>query len=139
VDWFSGWRPTKGIALGISFTIDAVGAGLAVLVAVLMVAALTISWRYFEDVIVHRFQVLMLVFLGAMVGFSLSGDLFNLFVFFELMSTSAYALTGYKVESTSPIEGALNFAISNSIGGYTMLLGIGLLYARTGALNLAQI
>src|SRR5205085_9873378 len=99
----------------------------------------TFSWRYFEDDPGHRFSILMLVFLAAMVGFSLSGDLFNMFVFFELMGTAAYALTGYKIEATSPLQGALNFAVSNSVGGYSILLGIGLLYARTGALNLAQI
>ena len=40
----------------------------------------------------------MLIFLGAMAGFCLTGDLFNMFVFFELMSVAAYALTAYKVE-----------------------------------------
>jgi multicomponent Na+:H+ antiporter subunit D len=39
------------------------------------------------------FHVLVLVFAGSMAGFCLSGDLFTLFVFFELMSTTAYALT----------------------------------------------
>src|SRR5437763_5562967 len=139
VYWFSGWHPSNGMALGISFSVDTMGAGLATLVAVLMVAAVTFSWRYFEDDPGHRFSILMLVFLAAMVGFSLSGDLFNMFVFFELMGTAAYALTGYKIEATSPLQGALNFAVSNSVGGYSILLGIGLLYARTGALNLGQI
>ena len=62
-----------------------------------------------------------------------------MFVFFELMSVAAYALTGYKVEEKKPLEGALNFAIVNSLGGFLVLLGITLLYGRTGALNLAQI
>jgi multicomponent Na+:H+ antiporter subunit D len=139
VYWFSGWHPSHGVALGISFSVDAIGAGLATLVAILMVAAVTLSWHYFDDDPGHRFSILMLVFLAAMVGFSLSGDLFNMFVFFELMGTAAYALTGYKIEAASPLQGALNFAVSNSVGGYSILLGIGLLYARTGALNLAQL
>ena len=81
----------------------------------------------------------MLVFLAAMAGFCLSGDLFNLFVFFELMGAAAYALTGYKVEAQGPLEGALNFAVTNSVGAFLALTGLTLLYARTGALNLAQI
>jgi multicomponent Na+:H+ antiporter subunit D len=79
------------------------------------------------------------VFLAAMVGFCLTGDLFNLFVFFELMSVCAYVLVGYEVRARAPLEGSLTFAITNSIGSILLLFGIGLLYGRTGALNLAQI
>src|SRR5581483_9754196 len=85
------------------------------------------------------FHVLMLVFMAAMVGFSLTGDLFNMVVFFELMGAVAYALTAYRIEERGPLQGAINFAISNSIGAYAIFIGIGMLYARTGALNMAQI
>jgi multicomponent Na+:H+ antiporter subunit D len=80
----------------------------------------------------------MLLFLAGMIGLCFAGDLFNLFVFFELMSVTAYALTAYKLEE-STLEGAFNFTITNSIAGFLILLGIGLLYGRTGALNLAEI
>ena len=85
------------------------------------------------------FHAVLLVFLAAMVGFCLSGDLFNMFVFFELMGAAAFVLAGFMIEKRAPLEGSLNFAITNSIGGILVLLGIGLLYGRTGALNLAQI
>jgi multicomponent Na+:H+ antiporter subunit D len=136
--WFGGWHPRDGVAIGIAFTIDPFGAGVASLVGVLVTAALAFSWRYFDEV-GTLFHVLMLVFLGAMIGFALSGDLFNMFVWFELMSVAAYALTGYRVEEASPLEGAINFAVTNSVGSFCILFGTGLLYARTGALNLAQI
>src|SRR5205823_6442451 len=96
------------------------------------------SWRYF-DAADGLFHALMLVFMAAMAGFSLTGDLFNMAVFFELMGAVAYALTAHKNEEQGPIQGAVNFAISNSIGAYAIFAGIGLLYARTGALNMAQI
>lgn len=137
VYWFGGWRPQHGIAIGIAFAVDPIGAGLATLVAFLSAAALVFAWRYFDSV-GTLFQTLMLIFLAAMSGFCLSGDLFTMFVFFELMSVAAFALTAHKIES-SGIEGALNFAISNSIGAFTMLWGIALIYGRTGALNFAQI
>ncbi|HEX3325981.1 MAG TPA: proton-conducting transporter membrane subunit [Actinomycetota bacterium] len=140
--WFGGWEPRGAgghlVALGISFAVDPFGAGMAALVAGLMCAAFVFSWRFFEEV-GDFFHVLMLVFLAAMAGFCLSGDLFNMFVFFELMSVSAYALTAYKVEERGPLQGALNFAVTNSVGGFLLLTGVALLYARTGALNLAQI
>jgi multicomponent Na+:H+ antiporter subunit D len=136
--WMGGWRPSHSVTIGISFSIDALGAGLATLAAVLVTAALIYSWRYF-DAASGLFHALMLVFLAAMVGFSLTGDLFNLAVFFELMGAVAYALTAYKTEEQGPIQGGINFAISNSIGAYAIFTGIALLYARTGALNMAQV
>jgi multicomponent Na+:H+ antiporter subunit D len=136
--WFGGWTPRGGVALGISLAVDSMGAGLATLAALLVTVAMVFSWRYFETV-GALFHTLMLVFLSALCGFALTGDLFNMFVFFELMSVAAYALTGYKIEERAPLQGALNFAITNSVGGFMVLLGTGLLYGRTGALNLAQL
>src|SRR3954447_9462538 len=136
--WFGGWEPRHGVAIGISFTADAFSAGLATLVGALMVVALVVMWRY-RDTDPPHFQVLMLLFLAGMVGFCLSGDLFNMFVFFEVTSVAAFALAGYKVEEEEAVEGSLNFAITNSIGSFLILTEIALVYGRTGALNLAQI
>jgi multicomponent Na+:H+ antiporter subunit D len=138
VDWFGGWTPRDGTALGISFAIDQIGAGLALFVSALFLMAFVFSWRYFI-VIGPLFHALMLVFLAAMLGFSYTGDLFNLFVFFELLSVAAYALVAYDIEEEGPLQGALNFAVTNSIGAFLILTGIALLYGRTGALNMAQI
>jgi multicomponent Na+:H+ antiporter subunit D len=138
VYWFGGWRPRDGIALGVAFTVDPVGAGLATLAGVLAVAALLYSWRIFEAVS-PLYHALMLVFLAAIVGFCLSGDLFNLFVFYELLGVAAYALAGYHTEDPGSLRGALNFAMTNSVGAFLVLAGIALLYGRSGALNLAQL
>jgi multicomponent Na+:H+ antiporter subunit D len=138
VYWFGGWTPRDGIALGVAFTVDPVGAGLATLAGVLATAALVYSWRIFEAV-GTLYHALMLVFLAAIVGFCLSGDLFNMFVFYELLSVAAYALAGWRTEDPGSLRGALNFAMTNSVGGFLVLAGIALLYGRTGALNLAQL
>ena len=71
----------------------------------LFVAAFVFCWRYFV-VIGPLFHALMLVFLAAMLGFSLTGDLFNLFVFFELLSVAAYALVAYDIEEEGPLTGS---------------------------------
>src|SRR5215208_6635135 len=138
VYWFGGWTPRDGIAIGISFAVDAFGAGLATLVSMLVVAGLVLMWR-FRDTDAPHFQVLMLVFGAGMVGFCLTGDLFNMFVFFELMSVAAFALAGYKIDEDEAVEGSLNFAVTNTIGSFLVLTGIALVYGRTGTLNLAQI
>ncbi|MGH9063727.1 MAG: complex I subunit 5 family protein [Acidimicrobiales bacterium] len=138
VYWFAGFRPSHGIALGIDFAVGPLSAGLASLAGLLVTAAMIFSWRYFERVATY-YHALMLIFLAGMVGFCLTGDVFDLFVFFELMGVAAYALTAYRPEEKGPIQGALNFAITNSVGAYLSLSGIALVYGRTGALNMAQI
>jgi multicomponent Na+:H+ antiporter subunit D len=138
VYWFGGWHPHHGVALGISFAIDPFGAGMACFCAVLTLAAEIFSWRHFESV-GHAFPALLLVLMAAIVGFCESGDLFNMFVFFELMTATAIALTAHRSDQRAPLQGALNFGICNAIGGFLVLFGIALLYGRTGALNLAQI
>ncbi|MEU9796955.1 complex I subunit 5 family protein [Streptomyces sparsogenes] len=142
VEWVGGWHPVGGEGVGIALVADPLGAGLAALVSLLVVAVLGYSWHYFEEPPRRHggaFAALILLFQAGMCGFALTGDLFNAFVFFELMGVVAYALTGYRVEESRPLHGALSFGIVNSLGGYCMLLGITLLYARTGELGLAQI
>lgn len=138
VYWFGGWHPRGNLAIGVDFAVDPIGAGLGAFVAVLMVLALTFSMRHVE-VEQPYYQVMMLVFMAGMIGFCLSGDLFNMFVMFEVMSVAAVALVAYKVQQRAALEGGLNFAVINTIGAFMFLLGIALIYSRTGALNLAQI
>ena len=138
VYWFAGFRPVHGAAIGVAFAAGPLSAGLASLAALLVTASMVFSWRYFDEAGTF-YHVLMLTFLAGMTGFCLTGDIFNLFVWFELMSVSAYALTAYRPEERGPVQGALNFAISNSVGAYLSLSGIAIIYGRTGALNMAQI
>lgn len=137
VYWFGNWFPRGHMAIGISFIMDGVGCGLAMLAAFLTTLALLFSWKHTHSGGGH-YHPLMLVFLAAMSGFALTGDIFNLFVFFELMSTAAFALCGLKTDEPAPLAGAFNFAVTNTIAAFMVLTGIALLYSATGTLNLAQ-
>ncbi|MER6571833.1 complex I subunit 5 family protein [Streptomyces sp. NPDC001093] len=142
VEWVGGWQPVDGESVGIVVVGDGPSLGMAALVCLLTLAALAYSWRYFDEPPRGHpgaFTALMLVFQGAMCGFAIAGDLFNAFVFFELMSVTAYALTGYRIDDPKAVQGALTFGVVNSLGAYAMLMGIGLLYARTGELAMAKI
>ena len=138
VYWLGGWGQRRGGALGIDLEIDPIGAGVAAFAALMVVSAFAYSLRYF-DTVGGLFHALMLLFLMGLTGYSLTGDIFDLLVFFELMSVVAYALTAHRIEERAPIQGAVNFAITNSVGGYAMFIGVGLLYARTGSLTMATI
>jgi len=66
----------------------------------------------------------MLLFMAAMCGFVYSGDLLNLFVWFELMSAS-------KTAEPASLEGAFNFGLTNSVGAFFIITGLELIDART--------
>ena len=100
VYWFGGWVPRAGHVLGIGFVVDQVGASLAAFIAVLFAATLVFAWGYFDDVHAH-FHVLMLLFMAGMIGFCLTHDLFNMFVWFEVMSVAGFALTGYRLRTSA--------------------------------------
>ena len=110
---------------------------MAAFIGLLFAATLVFAWGYFDEVHAH-FHVLMLLFMAGMIGFCLTHDLFNLFVWFEVMSVAAFALTGYALRS-SALDGALNFTVVNTIGSYLILGGIGLIYAQVGALDFAAL
>ncbi|HEX3791017.1 MAG TPA: complex I subunit 5 family protein [Pseudonocardiaceae bacterium] len=138
VVWAGGWQPRPQLTVGIVLVADRTNAGIALLIAGLAAIALLFGWRYFDSVHAH-YQALILLFLTGMTGFALSGDLFDMFVFFELMGAAAYALTGFKIEDAESVQGGLTFGVVNSLGAYLCLIGIALLYAHTGQLGLPQL
>jgi multicomponent Na+:H+ antiporter subunit D len=138
VNWMGGWSMQRRATVGIAMVADPLAAGLTGLVAVLMVCAVLYSYRGLDPG-GPRFNALMLLFLAAMDGFVLAADVFNLFVFLELMGAVAFALTGYKIQDKSAVQGALNFGIIQSLGGCLSLVGVGLLYVQVGQLGMAQL
>jgi len=133
VYWMGHWQPRGEVTLGIGLVINEAEAILAAFMALLFAATFIFAWGYFED-IRALFHVLMLIFLAAMQGFCLTHDLFNLFVWFEVMSVTAFALTAYRLEA-DPLEGALNFTVTNTIGSFLILGGIALAYSLAGLLD----
>ncbi|HEU5400213.1 MAG TPA: complex I subunit 5 family protein [Terriglobales bacterium] len=137
VYWFGNWWPRGSMALGECFVIAPLPAALAFFVSLLTLFASILSFHL--EAAGHRMEPLMLLFMAAMCGFAYSGDIFNLFVWFELMSAAAFALCGLKTAEPAPLQGAFNFAITNTVGAFFIITGLALVYARTGALNMAQI
>ncbi len=142
IAWAGGWTPHgppgRGSSVGIVLAVDQLGATLALLSAGLVLLMLVYSWRFFE-VEGAAYHALVLVLAAGLVGFACTGDLFTLFVFFELTGTAGYALTGYLVQQDQPSQGALTFGVTTTVAGLFVLTGLCLLYARTSALGMAPI
>lgn len=140
VYWMSGWTPRAGLGIGISLVVDAWGLLIAGIAAGVGFMALLYSLAYLQHETGRgAFYVLFLLLIAALIGFALSGDLFNQFVWLEVFSVAAFALTGYHYEERTALEAAFKYLVTNSIATLFIAIALCLLYMQTGALNLAQI
>lgn len=90
------------------------------------------------DRVGRAFHPLFLLQLAGLNGAFLTGDLFNLFVFFELLLIASYALLVYG-GGRARLRAALPYVVINLIGSALFLVAIGLVYGVTGTLNMADL
>lgn len=83
---------------------------------------------------VKKYSTLLLVSLASLNGMLLTGDLFNLFVFLEISSISAYIMS----TMTKKYKGTFNYIILGALGSNLYLLGIIFLYSTVGTLNMSD-
>jgi len=91
-----------------------------------------------DDRLGPRFHVLFQTQLLGINGSFLTGDLFNLFVFFEILLIASYALQLHG-GGRPRVRAALHLVVLNLVGSAVFLIGIGAIYAATGTLNLADL
>jgi formate hydrogenlyase subunit 3/multisubunit Na+/H+ antiporter MnhD subunit len=85
-----------------------------------------------------RISALMLLLVGSGTGMALSGDLFNLYVFYELLAVASFGLVA--ASGTARAWAAtIRYLLISGFGSVLALIGVALLYAQTGTLNLAQL
>jgi len=89
-----------------------------------------------------RSEALMLLLAAAATGLALSGDLFNIYVFYELTAVASFGLVA--LGATGQAAGAayiatLRYLLLSAFGSVLALVGITIIYTLTGTLNLAQI
>lgn len=84
------------------------------------------------------FYSLLHFFYAGVVGIIFSNDIFNIYVFLEIMSISSYVLASVGYEKSS-VRGALVYLIYGTVASVLILCGIGLLFQFTGSLNISYI
>jgi multicomponent K+:H+ antiporter subunit D len=85
----------------------------------------------------HHFYSLFQVQLMGINGAFLTGDLFNLFVFFELLLIASYGLMVHGGGPTR-LKAGLQYVSINLVGSVVFLMGLGTIYGVTGTLNMAH-
>ena len=130
----SAWQAPYGITI----VADALSSFMLAFTATVALAAVAFSIRYIDKtgqrVSYHPLFHFMLV---GITGSFLTGDLFNLFVWFEVMLMSSYVLVVF-YGGPEHTRAALQYVVLNLLGSAIMLLAIGGLYATTGTLNMAD-
>ncbi len=81
------------------------------------------------------YYTLILTLISGMTGIVFAGDLLTLFVFWELMSISSYALVSFFKEKGKSVEAGFKFLVMSAAGSATALFGISFLYGLTGTLS----
>lgn len=130
-----GWQAPWGI----EYRIDKLNAFLLLIISgistvVLFAAQTSIEKEIPKDKHIY-FYVLYLLSLTGMLGIVATGDAFNVFVFLEISSLSAYALIGMG-KKRQALWASYQYLIMGTIGATFILIGIGLMYQMTGTLNM---
>ncbi len=122
---------------GITLLADRLSAMMLVLTALLSLAALLYAQPRWSRIGVH-FHCLFQFLLMGINGAFLTHDIFNLFVFFELMLAASYGLVlhGY---NAARLRASLQYIVVNLGAALLFLIGIALIYASTGTLNMADL
>jgi multicomponent Na+:H+ antiporter subunit D len=130
-----GWSST----LGITLVYDHLTALVALTVNAIGLAALLFSVRYLDHYTGRwKFFSLFMLVLAGLNGVTITGDIFNMFVFIEIAAVSSYALVAFGTDFDE-LEAGFKYMVIGEIGGTAILLAIALLYAKASTLNMAVV
>ncbi len=119
--------------IGISFYVDQV----SILFALAIPVMVLLFWPWQQSTSIREYSLMMLL-TASSSGLVLSGDLFNIYVFYELLAVASYSLVAIQGKAAS-IAASFRYLLMGSVGSVMMLLGIAIIYTQTGTLNLAHL
>jgi multicomponent K+:H+ antiporter subunit D len=122
---------------GIVLVLDGLSAMMLLLTALLAVSALVFSLARWHAVGAHFHSMFQLLLMGVNGAF-LTGDLFNLFVFFEVMLAASYGLL---LHGSGPlrVKAGMHYIAVNLVAALLFLIGVSLIYGTAGTLNMADL
>jgi len=122
------------------FEVDMLSVYMAFSIAFLgvLVSIYSISYMEQEDRLTE-FYTLIIFMMAGMFGIVMSGDLFTLFIFWELMGLSSYVLVSFLKHNWGPVEAGFKYLLMSATAGAFLLMSIALLYGMTGTLNFASL
>lgn len=122
---------------GIVLVLDRLSALMLVLTAVLAAASLTFSLARWHKAGSHFHSLFQFLLMGVN-GVCLAGDMFNLFVFVEVMLAASYGLVLHG-SGSQRVRAGLHYVAVNLTTSFLFLIGVSLIYGVTGTLNMADL
>jgi multicomponent Na+:H+ antiporter subunit D len=122
---------------GITILGDYLSITLTVLISFVALMTMVFSSSFIRERRAKYYALLSLLFAG-MSGVVHTGDMFNLFVFMELIGIASYGLIAFP-RSRLALEASIKYLIMGSLGTSLLLMGVAFLYGLTGSLNMADI
>ncbi|NJD98601.1 cation:proton antiporter [Thermococcus sp. LS1] len=124
----------------IVWEVDLLGAIVALMIAFIAFVAILYSTEYMRhDTGLEKYYALILLLEVGMLGIAITGDLFNFYVFLEIMSIASYALVAFRNDTWEGIEAGIKYMFAGSLASAFILLGIALLYGQYGTLTMAYL
>lgn len=130
-----GWAAPHGITL-VADRLSAIMMAVSSLVA--FAGAIYAMEEIEESMIRRHFVPLFLLLLTGVNGACITGDLFNLYVWFEVLLCSSFVLLALGC-TREQLRGCLKYVVLNLFASTLFLIGVGLLYGKVGSLNMADI
>jgi len=132
------WVP--GLGVNLSFYLDGLSLLFAMVISFIGVLVVLYAGAYFSGhKEVGRFYALILIFMSAMLGIVLAGNIITLFVFWELTGISSYLLIGFNHEKEAARKAAWQALLVTGTGGLALLAGLMLLGHAGGSYELADL
>jgi multicomponent Na+:H+ antiporter subunit D len=133
--FLGGWEAPFGITLVADTT-----SAMMVLVSAFIAFTICIYSLFMvsDELVSSKFHVFFNSLMLGVNGALLTGDVFNLYVWFEVMLMSSFVLITLG-NSKTQLEGGIKYMSMNLIGSLLFLVGLGLLYGKTGTLNMAHL
>src|SRR3972149_8578962 len=131
-----GWAPPWGI----EYVVDHLNAFVMTIISFISLFVAVYSKRSLEAELPGRtvyFYTVFLLLVTGLLGITVTGDVFNLYVFLEITSLAGYALTA--IGRDKALLASFNYLIMGTIGACFYLLGLVYLYIATGSLNMADL
>nr|WP_299500092.1 monovalent cation/H+ antiporter subunit D [uncultured Rhizobium sp.] len=122
---------------GIVLVLDGLSALMLALTSLLAVATLVFALARWHAVGAHFHSMFQILLMGVNGAF-LTGDLFNLFVFFEVMLAASYGLLLHG-SGALRVKAGLHYIAVNLVAALFFLIGVSLIYGTTGTLNMADL